>query len=602
MQSIQDSVLRMAFIALVVAGCLSGCRDNPNNRSARDIHSQSREAVAAVAKPGAYELDKDGRIVPVDLASLHEQSRRRIQNVLQKSRGSADASSTAALVSGDLAFNQAAQMRFALVQWNPPIQLILNEVHRKSLEMGRLELDREQLRFHIQSADQLAEQLVKLIDSGEGGAVSLKDQLASAEQQLGEIQERRAERVKIRDEAQKVVNDLQARADAFLKQADSVSGDEMLKLQQQGYDLLLSKKNHYIEFQNTADQIGRIDGEIAIVQPHVENLRSQIQSLQNRIRAIQGSEEVTAAKTQIAEIEKQIAQCHQRIRSLLGELRTTLEKYSSSVTAILAVFDHASKDYQSARSREIANYSLARIANLHYETARTLTESMEFQSMVLQRIMSLSEFIPPDMADDATGMTTILTKSIADQGAIALDRFDQSAASYEQLASGASGRGKQFALDVARERLLALYGKRQLAERMNKAELVEAASAKAKEIMDPLIQQDPTFAQTVTAQLFTGLQGYTPQMAIDIDLYYEGVVRQFQNWRKLKGPDAEAEVNKLLASLEDMSKKESPALMDKLKPEWDALKAAKDKGFAVDETAGDPNTPSIQPLMPRPPR
>jgi crotonobetainyl-CoA:carnitine CoA-transferase CaiB-like acyl-CoA transferase len=199
-------------------------------------------------------------------------------------------------------------------------------------------------------------------------------------------------------------------------------------------------------------------------------------------------------------------------------------------------------------------------------------------------------------------MTTTLEKSIAEQGTKALDRFDQCVVSYEQLASGASGRGKEFALDVARERLLALYGKRQLASRLNQTDVAEATLAKAKEIMDPLIQQDPTFAQTVTAQLFTGLQGYKPQMAIDIDLYYEGILKQFQNWRKLKGPEAQAEVDKLLASLDDMSKKESPALMEKLKPEWDALKAAKEKGFTVDETAGDPNTPSIQPLTPQPPR
>ena len=81
-------------------------------------------------------------------------------------------------------------------------------------------------------------------------------------------------------------------------------------------------------------------------------------------------------------------------------------------------------------------------------------------------------------------------------------------------------------------------------------------------------------------------------MAIDADLYAEGLVTQFQGWKKLKGPEAEAEVNKLLTLLETMSKVESPAVMDKLKVEWDALKAAKEKGFAEEASPGEPNSPA----------
>ena len=62
--------------------------------------------------------------------------------------------------------------------------------------------------------------------------------------------------------------------------------------------------------------------------------------------------------------------------------------------------------------------------------------------------------------------------------------------------------------------------------------------------------------------------------------------------RPSKVPQAEAEVNKLLALLESMSKVESPAVMEKLKVEWDALKAAKEKGFAPEQGVADANTPA----------
>jgi hypothetical protein len=81
-------------------------------------------------------------------------------------------------------------------------------------------------------------------------------------------------------------------------------------------------------------------------------------------------------------------------------------------------------------------------------------------------------------------------------------------------------------------------------------------------------------------------------MAIDVELYTEGVVKQFQGWKTLKGPAAAAEVDKLLALLESMSKEQSPAVMDKLKVEWDALKTAKEKGFAPEQGPADANTPA----------
>ncbi len=579
-------------IVLVVMACgLWGCSDNPQNKGARNAHQQSRQAVVAASQTSQLAIEeKEGappKITVVDLAAAHAQNRQQIQNAL-KNAGSAKAA--ASIVSGDLAWTQAVQIRLGLVRFDPPAKAVLLELDRKLRELGRLEIDREELQTHVKTTEVQVVQLEKTLTAGEGGRPALNDQLAAATDRLGKLEQQKSERTRLRDQLQQKGNALQVQGEERLKKADSLSGDEKLKIQQEGYDLLLSKKQLYIEVQDTTDQVAQLDSDIAIVQPQVRTIQAQIASVQAQIQAIRDSENLKTIKVQLSDTDKQIAQCKERISWLLGDLKSTQENYSKSIGEIIDVLDSGLEDYQAAGSRETADYAAARVANAQYEAAQTINQAVGFQAALLSRIAALSPLFPEDMAPAVKDIVASMEKTIAETAATGIERCDLSIAEYEKLA----GRGsKSFTADIVKEQLLTLYTKLLLAERIKKTDLIEAINAKAKEIMDPLIQQDPTFAKTLTAELFSGSQAYNPRMAIDVDLYAEGVVKQFQGWKTLKGPAAEAEVNKLLALLESLSKEESPAVMDKLKVEWDALKAAKEKGFAVDQpAAADANTPS----------
>jgi predicted nucleic acid-binding Zn-ribbon protein len=589
----KDSRILTGIAVVVMAYGLWGCSDNPQNKADRNAHQQSRQAVIAASQTPQLAIEeKEGappKITIVDMAAAHAQNRQRIQDALKSLKPASSAKAAASIVSGDLAWTQAVQLRLSLTRFDPPAKAVLVELDRKLRELGRLEIDREELQTHVKTTDVQAVQLEKTLTTAEGGHPALNDQLAAVTERLGKLEQQKSERTQLRDELQQKGNALQVQGEERLKKADSLSGDEKLKMQQEGYDLLLSKKQLYIEIQDRTDQIAQIDSDIAIVKPQVQTIQTQIASVQARIQAIRDSENLKTIKVQLSDTDKQLAQCKERISWLLGDLKSTQEKYSEAIKEILVVLDSGLEDYQAAGSRETADYAAARVANAQYEVAQTINQAVGFLAALLGRITAAKPLFPNDMAPTVGDMVALMEKAVAELAAKGIERCDLSFAEYEKLA----GRGsKGFAADIVKEQLLTLYTKLLLAERIKKTDLVEAVNAKAKEIMDPLVQQDPTFAKTLTAELFSGSQAYNPQMAIDVELYTEGVVKQFQGWKALKGPAAEAEVNKLLALLEAMSKVESPAVMDKLKVEWDALKTAKEKGFAVDQQPADANTPA----------
>ncbi|NLH17797.1 MAG: hypothetical protein GX455_14565 [Phycisphaerae bacterium] len=585
MRSTSKCRINTGIVVACMACGILGCSDNPQNRGAKEAHQQSRQAVAAVNLASAFQIEGD-QIKTVDMAAVHAQNRQKIQNAL-KSAGPAKAA--ASLASADLAWSQAIQLRMGLIRFDPPAKATVAELNRKLLELGRLQTDRQELQIHIDTTDQQMAQLEKTLTTGDEKRTALNDQRASVAGRLEELEKKRSELISVRDQLQQKGNDLQRQGEETLKKADQMAGDEKLQVQQQGYDLLLSKKQLYIETQDKTDQIAGLESEIAIVKPRLDTIQAQITQTQAKIQSIRDSENLKTIKVQLTDTDKQITQCKERISWLFGDLKSTHENYAKAIDEILSVLNSGVEDCGAADSRETAEYASARLANLHYEAAQTTTQAVGFLAGLFGRITAASALVPEDLAPAVKELTASLDQSIADFASRGLEQCDLSSGEYEKL----SGRGsKSFASDIAKEQLLTLYTKRSLAEQINKTDVVAAVNARAKEIMDPLIQEDPTFAQTLTAQLFSGSQAYKPQMAINMDLYAEDLVRKFQGWKTLRGTQAEAEVNKLLAQLEAMSKVESPVVMEKLKVEWDALRAAKEKGFAEAQQPADANTPA----------
>jgi hypothetical protein len=81
-------------------------------------------------------------------------------------------------------------------------------------------------------------------------------------------------------------------------------------------------------------------------------------------------------------------------------------------------------------------------------------------------------------------------------------------------------------------------------------------------------------------------------MSVDLGAQYEELKRQFQPWKKLRGDDKKAEVERMLAMLDNMKPPLDPQEFDRIiGPERKAMEDQMAKGFdepvAVDMS--DPN-------------
>jgi len=75
-------------------------------------------------------------------------------------------------------------------------------------------------------------------------------------------------------------------------------------------------------------------------------------------------------------------------------------------------------------------------------------------------------------------------------------------------------------------------------------------------------------------------------MAVDNTIYYNGLKKEFQAWKTMRGAEKEAEVNRLLAMLDSMGRPQDQDGFDRIiGPERQQLEAALARGFEAAEAA-----------------
>ncbi|GAF75960.1 unnamed protein product, partial [marine sediment metagenome] len=116
--------------------------------------------------------------------------------------------------------------------------------------------------------------------------------------------------------------------------------------------------------------------------------------------------------------------------------------------------------------------------------------------------------------------------------------------------------------------------------------VVDEALALADELMEKAQNCDTGFARSVTARLLTGSAEFVPSMAVDNTIYYNGLKKEFQAWKTMRGTEKEAEVNRLLAMLDSMGRPQDQDGFDRIiGPERQQLEAALARGFKAVESA-----------------
>ncbi len=167
-----------------------------------------------------------------------------------------------------------------------------------------------------------------------------------------------------------------------------------------------------------------------------------------------------------------------------------------------------------------------------------------------------------------------------------MDTYDKAIAGY--ISAGTAGEAGKH---IMSSQALALYGKMNFAEQLGDYDTADAALDGARALLEKILEADPRLRTSMTARLVSESMDYVPPMPVDYAARYEELKKQFQPWRRLSGDVKKAEVERLLAMLDDMPPPLDPGEFKRIiEPERQALHAQMTKGF--EEPAFDMSDPN----------
>lgn len=610
--------MRNILIFIVsVSLLLSGCSEKPERKAAKEVRKSADKArkvisdgrVAArrimredslaaaansdiedIARKSQEEFSKAQKLI----GESFETARIEIENSIRKNTRQAGLLVTPALViSGNNLFSQALFQQSSLAAFGTPIDSLINDISNKVLAIGDLATSavlREKL---IKANEKELNGLRAVLDQGTDSYPGLKKQLKTEQKKLVAIDRKLQGLEAAAKKAEAMANKIEKSAAKKLRAAEGLSGDEKLTLQNEAYDLRLSKQEYSMKLQSANDEIAVFESQVSIIAPMISKLVNDIKSVEKTINDtihLNGNAKLLA---DIREIKSKSNEHATSIQQSLGGINSALMGYLASMDGVTALLDQAMEQYKSVKSNSGREMAKSRLAACLLWKASVYAESMRLQKNLTFRVKSVMATADSAMADKL-GLVVEKVSTAADEyGAKSLENYDLAIAEYENV----SGSG-EFDCAVRKSQILALYGKIALAEflgdtamsdeEIDKAyAIADATAEKAEELIEKAKECDPLFAKSITVRLVGGEIDYTPKLRVDLAGYYEEIRKDFQSWNKLKGGDKETEVNRLLAVLQGMMPAEDMEAFEKvLGPELEQLKAAKKKGFDEDYDFG----------------
>ncbi len=574
-RSVRISTVVTVVLALVLGASLPGCSDSPEEKAARELRSSVDKTLgqmsAATLTPAQGSAD-------IDYVSIYAQSRDRLNIAMQKGRVAGSTEAGARLASADLALAQAEHLRLKLSEKTGPVDKLLTEAFDCAGRISELQAQRGSLNNVLESMDCHVSQLRAIID-GSAEQSSLKEQLNVVNVKLAKLLQSKGLLEEEARASRQVLDSIQARADEKMTQAETASGDEQLALKQQGYQLMLSRRKHFVKMQQAIDQARLVQSDIDIVQPQVLKINADLQSAQSRLDAAENQPNRPEIDEQLKQIAGEMSAQVGRVSALADELKNAQTAYALTVQQIEDLFVQAVTDYDGVSSQRVALTAATGIADSYLGNAITAAQAATFYKQTGGRLGAIAS------VDDK--MIAPAFAELIEQFSVAQPRYVAKASGYFDAAIGQYEKvhgqtpGGEVGTSVTKSYLLALYGRMLLAESIEDIDSADATYGKAEKLVAQAVEADPAFSRSVVLKLFEGLEGYVPQMEVDRSAYFEGIRRQFQSWKtKRSAAEKEAEVDRLLQGLKNMRiANEDPELVKALQPEWDELNTAKEKGF-----------------------
>ncbi|MHC4721996.1 MAG: hypothetical protein ACYS6I_04720 [Planctomycetota bacterium] len=563
------------MIKCLVVACIGilvvvGCSDNPQNEAAKQLGQSAEKVLDMVAREGDF-----------------EKAAKAMQAALRDAPQAGSAAEPVRLAIADLTFEQAQRQQSKPVAIAGLANMALDDISLEIRSISRLQIQQDRLNNLLGATEKEIEGLSKSI-TGDSQSLGIEGQLAGAAAALSQLEEFESELEQRRQKAQSSIDSIQQSADEKLRLAEGLRGDEKLELAQAGYDILLTRTNYFLDAQEALDQIQSIESQIAILEPLVQKLESDLISVQQQISDIRSSPASRDSKAQLGDVIKQIDEHSGRIAWVASDLKEAQATYGQAVDETISLFQQAADEYKKVRSQSARKAAAVGLADSYGQIAVAALDGMRFQWYFSSRLLSIASTLETQTANALGEVASQYASGSADYAQRAKDSFDIAIGEYSKLQKRfASGRD-EFACDVLKNYILALYGKMVVSEYLAEQDVVDEVLAQADELIEKARNCDPGFARSVTARLLAGSAEFVPSMAIDSTMYYTELKKEFQAWKAMRGEDKEAEVNKLLAMLDGMGEPEDLEVFKRMiGPERQQLEAALARGFKEELGAGE---------------
>lgn len=578
----RKSFVRNIVTAAVLVGLvLSGCSDNPEDKAAKEIREGTQKAVDVIESNG-------------DL----QEAEKYIKDALRKAGRAGASAEPAYLASGNLAVARAQTLHMALSSHAEPVSKVIDRISKYMHKLNNLSVQADLLDSFFAATNTEVEEFDKVL-TGDAEQTGLKAKLMTVDTNLQQLRQEKEQLENKLEQKSAEAGGIQKQADEQLLKAQATIGDEKLKFQKQGYDLLLSKNSFYEIIQATADEIELIDSQITIVNLVKQKLQEYIKIVEGKISDIENSTGGADFKAMLSDIQKQIDDHNSLITRAAGDLKTKHSQYGTKAEEIVTLFEQAAEDYEKIRTRgmlsEMADF---RRGGCFFNIASTSVDSMKFQQHTASRLQSVLAASEDPIADSLSQIVVECTQLASDHNKKGMVNFDLAIETFTKLHGKLRNRNDEFACSVMKSHALALYGKMELAELTGNYDLSDEIAVTAQELMAKVEACSPGFAtESITARLFAGSMDYIPVLPIDQTKYYENFRDQIQSARKLRGDERETEFNRLLKEIEGMAvhPKDPELFARMIAPERERIEEALAQGF--DEEIDDDEFDIYDPNM-----
>jgi uncharacterized protein YukE len=597
-QLIKAKNLIITFLACFCVLWIGSCSDNPQNQAAKAVRQKTQEALDIVNSIGVLEVDSDG----VLKASLQEQrakaiefytqARAKVKSALAEGKRAGINVDPTLLVNANLTFEQASQMWSSLRAGSKPMVDYVESIADRLHDVTDLLIEQDRLKSLLDAIDVEIEQITANI-AGDGDNVGLEKQLAQKNAQIDELQKRLDNLAAQLEQAENAEREIQQRAQAKFRQSESATGSEKMKLEQQAYEILQTRKEVVLRNMALVDKMEGVQDQIDAIAPLAEKIESNLKTALERLDAAENSARRNLLKQQLADVNGAIPQSQQQIGKLVIDLKDAQKMYAESFDEITALMDEACGDYKKVRSEGSATAAKARLADCYSQAAVMCMDAMFFNDGISLRLESMATFV--EGANVLGGAASEFAQIGAGYADKAVERYDEAIKAYDSLNKMGRRVGEEFACDVAKNYLLALYGRVSLAERLGDNDTADTLLTKVDELVEAADKFGSAFNKSATARIISGEMDYIPVLSVDNTAYYEEFRKQFLSWPRLPVAEREAEANRLLALAIEKKAEIADEEFDKIiDPEIKKLEDAIEKGFKEEEkprraVSTDPN-------------